>query len=91
MSNDDDKKREKSILNKIEDLLDTYFLYYWMVFLAIVGCLFYYISYKKIFSRGLLKWIYIIFFTIYICISIISILYIGFVYKITDGFTKPFA
>ena len=61
-----------SISNEIVNLLDTYFLFYWMGFLAILGYLLYYFSYKKIFSRGLLKWMYVIFFIIYIFIFIIS-------------------
>ena len=85
-----DEKRKKSILNKIENSIDRYFLFYWMGFLAILGYLFYYFSYKKIFSRGLLRWIYIIFFTIYICVSIISMLLFLFFYIVTDGFTKTF-
>ena len=64
--------------------------YYWLLFMIILGYLFYYFKDKKIFSRGLLKWIYIIFFTIYICVSIISILLFLFFYIVTDGFTKTF-
>ena len=46
-----------NILNRIKYSIHKYFLFYWMGFLAIVGYLFYYFKDKKIFSRGLLKYI----------------------------------
>ena len=80
-----------NILNRIKYSILRYFLYYWMVFLAIVGYLFYYFKDKKIFSRGLLKYIYILLFILYVPVAILSILFFLFIFEVTRGFTRPFA
>ena len=71
MSKDDDEENT-SILNKIEDLLFEP-LNCWIAFLIILGYLFYYFKHKKIFSRGLFKWLFILFFIMYVVLIMITI------------------
>ena len=80
-----------NILNRIKYSILRYFLYYWMVFLAIVGYLFYYVKHKKIFSSGLLKYIYILLFILYVPVALFTVLFFIFVVRITRGFTRDFA
>ena len=54
-----------------------------LLFMIILGYLFYYFKDKKIFSRGLLKWIYIIFFMIYLNVITIFILLYLFIWDIS--------
>ena len=73
-----DDEENTNILNRINYSIDKYFGFYWMGFWAIVGYLFYYFKDKKIFSRGLLKYIYILLFILYVPIAIFSI--VGFLF-----------
>jgi len=64
MSKDDDKDNPVTILNPVN---------YWIAFLIILGYLFYYFKNKKIFSRGLFKWLFILFFIMYVVLIMITI------------------